>query len=115
MQYILCLVLCIITIAQANRPIPIVSYERISKILLEGDTDNSPSYPTKYEVTSLPGWLESDGKTPAKLPSKMYTGFINAGTPPNGEGTMYFHYWLVESERDPENAPVLFWYNGGTL
>ena len=23
-----------------------------------------------------------------------------------------FH-WLVEAERDPENAPVLLWWNGG--
>ena len=23
------------------------------------------------------------------------------------------HYWLVESERDPENDPIVFWTNGG--
>ena len=62
-------------------------------------------YPTKHEITSLPG-LE-------KLPSKMYSGYINAGTPPSGTGTMYFHYWMVESQSNPATDPVVMWYNGG--
>ena len=37
--------------------------------------------PSKTEVTSLPGW---DGP----LPSKIFTGFIDAGTPPSGKGKM---------------------------
>ena len=67
----------------------------------------------KFEVKSLPGWVEADLTTPAPLPSKMYTGYLDAGTPPSGVGTMYFHYWMVESERDPTTDPVLIWYNGG--
>jgi carboxypeptidase C (cathepsin A) len=43
----------------------------------------------------------------------MYTGFIDAGVPPSGVGKMYFHYWMVESENDPKNDPVVIWYNGG--
>jgi hypothetical protein len=37
--------------------------------------------PSKTEVASLPGWE-------GELPSKMFTGFIDAGTPPSGKGTM---------------------------
>ena len=69
--------------------------------------------PKRFEVKSLPGWVGTDGDTPAALPSKMWTGYLDAGPPPTGKGTMYFHYWLVESERDPANDPVLIWYNGG--
>lgn len=43
----------------------------------------------------------------------MFTGFLDAGTPPSGKGTMYFHYWLVESEGNPATDPVMIWYNGG--
>jgi len=68
--------------------------------------------PAKFEIKSLPGWTNDDG-TPAALPSRMYTGYLDAGTPPSGKGTMYFHYWMAESENDPANDPVLIWYNGG--
>ena len=63
------------------------------------------SVPSKHEVTSLPGV--------PKLPSKMFTGYINVGAPPSGVGEMYFHYWMVESQNDPANDPVVMWYNGG--
>lgn len=66
----------------------------------------------RNEVTSLPGWTTSTG-APAPLPSKQYTGYLPAGTPPSGKGTMYFHYWMIESESDPSTDPVLIWYNGG--
>eukprot|EP00037_Helgoeca_nana_P010331 m.90751 g.90751 ORF g.90751 m.90751 type:complete len:229 (+) comp20141_c0_seq4:3346-4032(+) len=62
--------------------------------------------PARAEITSLPGWTDP-------LPSKMTNGWIDAGLPPSGVGTMYFHYWLVESERDPANDPLLLWYQGG--
>ena len=68
--------------------------------------------PSRHEIKSLPGWINDDS-TSAALPSKMFTGYLDAGTPPSGVGTMYFHYWLVESERDPTTDPVLIWYNGG--
>eukprot|EP01063_Lacrimia_lanifica_P019765 TRINITY_DN27191_c0_g1_i1.p1 TRINITY_DN27191_c0_g1~~TRINITY_DN27191_c0_g1_i1.p1 ORF type:complete len:538 (+),score=236.05 TRINITY_DN27191_c0_g1_i1:50-1663(+) len=70
-----------------------------------GRPPHAGPYPVKEEVTALPGVR--------KLPSKMYSGFIDAGTPPSGVGTMYFHYWMVESMNDPANDPVIMWYNGG--
>ena len=41
------------------------------------------------------------------LKSKHYSGFLDAG-----KGKK-FHYWFVESERDPVNDPVVLWLNGG--
>ena len=70
--------------------------------------------PTRFKVDSLPGWVDPDDVSKSlPLPSAMYTGYLDAGTPPSGVGTMYFHYWLVESERNPAKDPVLIWYNGG--
>jgi carboxypeptidase C (cathepsin A) len=38
----------------------------------------------------------------------QFSGYLNL------EGTKKFiHYWLVESETDPQNAPLVFWTNGG--
>merc|ERR1719453_803077 len=68
--------------------------------------------PAKFEVKSLPGHVNEDG-SPAPLPSRQFTGYIDAGTPPSGVGTMFFHYYLVESEGNPAEDPVVFWYNGG--
>jgi serine carboxypeptidase-like clade 1 len=62
--------------------------------------------PTQFEVTSLPGWDRP-------LVSRTYCGFGSAGTPPSGVGEMFFNYIFLESERDPENDPVVVWYNGG--
>jgi hypothetical protein len=62
--------------------------------------------PANFEVKSLPGW-------DAPLVSKTYCGFSSAGTPPSGEGSMYFNYIFLESENDPANDPVIVWYNGG--
>ena len=64
------------------------------------------SRPTQYEVHSLPGWQ-------GPLVSRTYCGFGSAGTPPSGVGEMFFNYIFLESERDPENDPVVVWYNVG--
>eukprot|EP00041_Stephanoeca_diplocostata_P019454 m.419853 g.419853 ORF g.419853 m.419853 type:complete len:463 (-) comp21310_c0_seq1:1157-2545(-) len=66
----------------------------------------SVSPPTRAEIKTLPGWS-------GELPSRMSNGWIDAGTPPNGNGQMYFHYWFVESESNPATDPVVLWYNGG--
>ena len=57
------------------------------------------------EVLSLPGWT-------AALPSRMYSGFLPS-TDDAAFGQMHLHYWLVESERNPEQDPVVVWFNGG--
>ena len=44
------------------------------------------------------------------MPSFSHSGYIDAGLPPSGKGKMYFHYFMVESESDPANDPVLIWY-----
>lgn len=43
----------------------------------------------------------------------MYNGHVKAGTAPNGNSDMFYHYWLAESEGDPSKDPVVFWYQGG--
>ena len=43
-------------------------------------------------------------------PTLAHSGYIDAGLPPSGKGKMYFHYFMVESESDPANDPVLIWY-----
>ena len=58
------------------------------------------------EVKSLPGWS-------GPLPSKIYSGFLDAT--PHGEkpNSLHMHYIFVESERSPSEDPVLVWSNGG--
>ena len=60
-------------------------------------TDGAPS---EHRITSLPGW---DGD----LPSKQYSGYLNITS------SKHYHYWFIEAETDPENAPVVLWLNGG--
>lgn len=53
------------------------------------------------QLTSLPGlnWNPN---------FNQFSGYLNL------QGTKKFiHYWLVESEIDPQNAPLVFWTNGG--
>jgi len=56
--------------------------------------------PNEHRITILPGW---DGD----LPSKHYSGYLNITT------TKHYHYWFIEAEYDPENAPIVLWLNGG--
>ena len=51
------------------------------------------------EILALPGWE-------GQLPSKQYSGYLNVSS-------THLHYWLVESESDPANAPTVLWFNGG--
>lgn len=53
------------------------------------------------EVLSLPGWK-------GDLGSKHFSGYLNL------PGTKKFiHYWFIECENCPQNAPLVFWTNGG--
>jgi serine carboxypeptidase-like clade 1 len=60
-------------------------------------------------IEYLPGW-------PHELPSRHYAGYVRVGGSEQGSGApparMLFYY-LVESERDPTNDPVVLWTNGG--
>ena len=56
-----------------------------------------------HEIKSLPGW---DGS----LPSKQYSGLLEI---PNTNPARFYHYWLVTSENDPANDPIVLWLNGG--
>lgn len=57
------------------------------------------------EVTALPGWS-------GPLPSRCWSGFLD-GTPPGEQTPIHTHYWLLESENDPEKDPLIVWTNGG--
>lgn len=69
--------------------------------------------PAGDEVTALPGW---NGTT---LKSKMYAGFVDAGSrtdDASGANVTYAlteHYIFFESENDPINDPLIVWTNGG--
>lgn len=53
------------------------------------------------EIFNLPGFS-------GILPSKQYSGYLSAN-----DGTSHLHYWFVESEMSPKDAPVVVWLNGG--
>uniref|UniRef100_A0A914WU83 Carboxypeptidase n=1 Tax=Plectus sambesii TaxID=2011161 RepID=A0A914WU83_9BILA len=40
---------------------------------------------------------------------KQYSGYLKA----NANGTWKFHYWLVESQSNPETDPLILWLEGG--
>ena len=56
--------------------------------------------PSSDEISTLPGW---DGE----LPSKQYSGYLDVSK------TKHYHYWFIECEKNPKDAPVVLWLNGG--
>lgn len=55
-------------------------------------------------ITNLPGLT-------VPINFRQYSGYLNADdskTPKN-----FLHYWFVESQTDPDKAPLLLWLNGG--
>jgi cathepsin A (carboxypeptidase C) len=53
------------------------------------------------QIIDLPGLNE-------ELSFNQFSGYLNL---PNTKKQI--HYWLVESESDPANDPIVFWTNGG--
>jgi len=65
--------------------------------------------PASDEIVSLPGFPPG-----IPLPSKQYSGYLSISDLPNDPNPpIHLHYWFVEAEQDPANAPVVFWFNGG--
>ena len=60
--------------------------------------------PARMNV-SLPG-------VPSTAPFEYFSGFLDAGVPPSGRGTMYFHY-ICAMAPDWRTKPLTIWYNGG--
>ena len=53
------------------------------------------------KIYNLPGLID-------EINFNQFSGYLNL---PNTK--KYIHYWFVESEEDAENAPLVFWTNGG--
>lgn len=58
------------------------------------------------QITNLPG-LEYD------TGFNQFSGYIHLNNNDGEKTEKYIHYWLTESETNPETAPIVFWTNGG--
>ncbi|XP_008569809.1 PREDICTED: lysosomal protective protein isoform X3 [Galeopterus variegatus] len=69
-------------------------------LLLVSWAPRGEAAPAQDEIQCLPGL--------AKQPSfRQFSGHLR------GSGSKHLHYWFVESQKDPENSPVVLWLNGG--
>jgi cathepsin A (carboxypeptidase C) len=59
------------------------------------------SFLLQDQITNLPGAEKLD------IPFNQFSGYLTV------DGSKHMHYWMVESESDPANAPINFWTNGG--
>lgn len=57
--------------------------------------------PLADEVLGLPGWN-------APLPSRHFSGFVS-----NDDDAFLHYYWVFPEVAKPQDAPVIFWTNGG--
>jgi len=56
--------------------------------------------PFKNLILNLPGLEE-------KAPFRAFSGYLKS------TGTRNLFYWFVESQNDPQNDPLVLWFNGG--
>ena len=84
----------------------------VTRMIIKSDTSTASEY---YKVDGaddlmegdLPGLMkETCSLSPSNCGFKQYSGYLMANE--NRE----IHYWLIESEVDPENKPVMIWTNG---
>ncbi|CAH6776790.1 lysosomal protective protein [Phodopus roborovskii] len=69
-------------------------------LLLVSWASRGEAAPDQDEIDCLPG-LE-------KQPDfQQYSGYLRASD------NKHFHYWFVQSQKDPKNSPVVLWLNGG--
>ncbi|XP_021494136.1 lysosomal protective protein [Meriones unguiculatus] len=69
-------------------------------LLLVSCASQGEAAPDQDEIDCLPGL--------AKQPAfRQYSGYLKASD------SKHFHYWFVESQKDPKNSPVVLWLNGG--
>ena len=66
-----------------------------------GPIEKRTAAATADKIASLPLW-------DSELPSEQFSGYLDI---PNS--SKHLHYWLIESENDPEKDPVILWLNGG--
>jgi len=76
----------------------------LPRLVLPDAIPHDGPYPTRMKAV-LPG-------LPDTGPYTYFSGFLDAGTPPSGLGTMYFHY-ICAMAPDWEKMPLSIWYNGG--
>ena len=63
---------------------------------------------TQYTTAALNDKINELPGLDDEISFNQFSGYLNL---PNTKKQI--HYWLVESEKDPENAPLVFWTNGG--
>nr|XP_006971037.2 lysosomal protective protein [Peromyscus maniculatus bairdii] len=69
-------------------------------LLLVSWVSRGEAAPDQDKIDCLPGL--------AKQPAfEQYSGYLRASD------SKHFHYWFVESQKDPKNSPVVLWLNGG--
>ncbi|EPB77368.1 serine carboxypeptidase [Ancylostoma ceylanicum] len=75
--------------------------------------DPQPLY-TKFAAPPQPSFTRKQADRVWSLPGvtyelnfKQYSGYLN-GVPGN-----YLHYWLLESQTNPQSDPLVLWLNGG--
>ncbi|VDM46304.1 unnamed protein product [Toxocara canis] len=119
------IVMDFVTVKGAGHFVPLdragPSLQMIDNFVQNKPYDNLVNYSSEkkplrllYQPTPAPKWTRKDADRVWDLPGityklnfKHYSGYLN---PSKGN---YLHYWLVESQDNPSNDPLVIWFNGG--